>query len=176
MVGLPQTRSTDRAAGPDAGAPVPSRLLAGSNMLLSPTARQALRALIFLATREGSGPVLGRDIADAEGIPRPFLAKILLVMRNRGLVRSTKGPGGGYYLAGPAGDIMVRDVIEAFDGHHDLGRVCVLGLDQCSDEEPCALHVQWKHFREEMERTMWNLTLAEAASTLEKKRTRPQSG
>lgn len=139
-------------------------------MILSPTCKQALRALIFLATEEGHGPIQIREISQAEGIPHPFLAKILHSLRNRGLVRSTKGPGGGYQLAKPAVEIKVEDVIHAIDGSIDLNSVCILGLDSCTDETPCALHEQWKAFRQLFASTIGSLSLKEAATTLTAKR------
>jgi len=139
-------------------------------VILSPTCKQALRALIFLAMEEGNGPIQIREISHAEAIPHPFLAKILHSLRNRGLVRSTKGPGGGYELSRPAEQILVKDVITAIDGVVELNSVCILGLDSCSDETPCALHDQWKRFRNLFESTISSLTLKDAASTLSDKR------
>ena len=139
-------------------------------MLFSPSAQQALRALIFLARREDAAPVLVRDIAEAEQIPRPFLSKLLHSLRNRGIVKSTKGPGGGYALAVGSDQVRVSDIVETFDGNVDLSKTCVLGLDECTDASACALHEQWKIFRERFAGTIASLTLSEVAATLERKR------
>lgn len=135
-------------------------------MILSPTCKQALRALIHLAGREGRGPIQIREIAQSEGIPHPFLAKILHSLRNRGLVKSTKGPGGGYELSRPADTIKVGEVMEAIDGVLDLDNVCILGLDRCDDEACCALHETWTAFRQRFAETISQLSLKEAAATL----------
>lgn len=139
-------------------------------MLFSPSAQQALRALIFLAGRADSTPVLVREIADAERIPRPFLSKLLHTLRNRGIVKSTKGPGGGYALARAPEKVRVCDIVETFDGSLDLSKTCVLGLDECSDASACALHEQWKVFRERYTQTIASLTLREVSMTLASKR------
>ncbi|UCE02957.1 MAG: Rrf2 family transcriptional regulator [Candidatus Latescibacterota bacterium] len=139
-------------------------------VLFSPSAQQALRALIFLARRADAAPVLVRDIADAEQIPRPFLSKLLHSLRNRGIVKSTKGPGGGYALALPSDRVRVSDIVETFDGSVDLSKTCVLGLDECADASACALHEQWKLFRERYAGTIASLTLREVATTIERKR------
>ena len=52
-----------------------------------------MRALIYLAHKNSPRPVLVREIAEAAEVPRQSLAKILHGLRNKGLVRSTKGPG-----------------------------------------------------------------------------------
>ena len=139
-------------------------------MIHSPTCQHALRALIYLAERDAPGPVLVREIADAAGVPRQSLSKILHSLRNKGLVRSTKGPGGGYQLARPGGTMHVMEVIEAVDGRVELDKSCILGLDVCSDTASCALHDVWKLFRESYVATISTMTLRDAADALRRKR------
>lgn len=139
-------------------------------MIHSPTCQHALRALIYLAERNAPGPVLVREIAEAADVPRQSLAKILHGLRNQGLVRSTKGPGGGYQLARPSDAVRVVEVIEAVDGRVELDRACILGLDRCTDHESCALHDVWKLFRENYLATISSMTLLQAADALRRKR------
>jgi Rrf2 family protein len=139
-------------------------------MIPSATCKQALRALVFLAGREGRGPTQIREISQSEGIPHPFLAKILHSLRNRGLVRSTRGPGGGYELARPADMIKIGEVMSAIDGVLNLDDVCILGLERCSDEACCALHERWKEFRESFSEAIGEASLKEAVGTLAEKR------
>jgi Rrf2 family protein len=139
-------------------------------MIHSPTCQHALRALIYLAEKDAPGPVLVREIAESAGVPRQSLAKILHGLRNQGLVRSTKGPGGGYQLARPGDAVRVVDVIEAVDGRVELDRTCILGLDQCTDYASCALHDVWKLFRENYVTTISTMTLRQAAEALRRKR------
>lgn len=139
-------------------------------MLHSPTCQHALRALIYLASKNTTKPVLVREIAEAANVPKQSLAKILHGLRNKGLVKSTKGPGGGYQLARPAREMRVVEVIEAVDGPIDLAKSCVLGLDECSDDAYCALHESWKMFRGQYFNTVSLMTLETAAASLEEKR------
>lgn len=139
-------------------------------MIHSPTCQHALRALIYLAYKCSPRPVLVREIAEAAGVPRQSLAKILHGLRNKGLVRSTKGPGGGYQLARPGHEMTVIEVIEAIDGPVELSQDCVLGLEKCVEEARCALHDYWKGFREEYFETISAMTLSQAAISLERKR------
>jgi Rrf2 family protein len=129
-----------------------------------------MRALIYLAHKNSSRPVLVREIAEAAEVPKQSLAKILHSLRNKGLVRSTKGPGGGYQLARPGWEMKVIEVIEAVDGRVDMNSDCILGLDTCSDHAPCALHDYWKRFREQYFSTISDMTLEQAATSLEHKR------
>jgi Rrf2 family protein len=83
-------------------------------MRITAKADYAVRAALELA---GSGePVKGDAIAQAQGIPLKFLENILIDLRHSGIVRSQRGPEGGYWLAKPAGEISVADVIRAVEG------------------------------------------------------------
>ncbi|HSH00750.1 MAG TPA: Rrf2 family transcriptional regulator [candidate division Zixibacteria bacterium] len=139
-------------------------------MIFSPTSQHALRAMIHLALRYEGGPTLGRAIADEEGVPRQFLSKILHTLRNAGLVKSTMGPGGGYELSMSPDKITVEQVVEAIEGPLSLDERCILGLDECSDENHCALHDQWKKFRFQFINSIHKTSLSEASRVLRKKR------
>ena len=76
----------------------------------------ALRAVVDLAARPGSGATQSREIATRQGIPESYLDQLLSALRRAGLVRSIRGAAGGYTLAKPAHLITVGDVIRAFDG------------------------------------------------------------
>lgn len=139
-------------------------------MIHSPTCQHALRALIYLASKNTTKPVLVREIAEAAKVPKQSLAKILHGLRKKGLVKSTKGPGGGYQLARPGGRMTILEVIEAVDGPVDYSRDCILGLDRCDDEAGCALHEYWSSFRGQYYFTISQMTLETAAASLDHKR------
>jgi Rrf2 family protein len=75
----------------------------------------AVRAAVELAAA-GQGPVKGDRIAEAQGIPLKFLENILAELRHAGLVQSQRGAEGGYWLARPADQVTVADVIRVVDG------------------------------------------------------------
>lgn len=84
-------------------------------MRLSARADYALRAAIELATAGGTH-VTAEQLARAQHIPGKFLEAILTQLRRAGLVRSQRGPDGGFWLARPAEDISLADIIRAIDG------------------------------------------------------------
>ncbi|GLZ04375.1 Rrf2 family transcriptional regulator [Actinomadura sp. NBRC 104412] len=84
-------------------------------MRLSARVDYALRAAAELAVA-GSHPVTAVQLAEAQQIPPKFLENILGQLRRSGLVRSQRGPEGGYWLARPAGEISMADIIRAIDG------------------------------------------------------------
>ena len=85
----------------------------------------ALRAVIHLANQEAHGRACTvADIAAREGMPRQFLEKIVQQLIHKGLVRSRRGPHGGYVLGRAADQMTFKDVIEAVEGPISLN-VCV---------------------------------------------------
>jgi Rrf2 family protein len=87
-------------------------------MRLSARVDYALRAVVELASAtDGPGrPVTAEQLAQAQGIPPKFLESILLQLRRGGVVNAQRGPEGGYWLARPAGQISLADVIRVIDG------------------------------------------------------------
>jgi Rrf2 family protein len=82
---------------------------------VSAKADYAIRAMVELAAA-GDGPVKGERLAQAQAIPIKFLENILLDLRRAGLVESQRGSEGGYWLARPATEISLAQVIRAVDG------------------------------------------------------------
>jgi Rrf2 family protein len=76
----------------------------------------AVRAGAELAAASGEGPVKGERIAQSQQIPLRFLENILLELKHAGLVQSQRGAEGGYWLAQPAEEISLADVIRAVEG------------------------------------------------------------
>ena len=83
-------------------------------MRISAKADYAVRASLELAAADG--PVKGDALSVAQSIPLKFLENILIELRHAGLVRSQRGPDGGYWLAKPPAEIAVADVIRAVEG------------------------------------------------------------
>ena len=84
-------------------------------MRVSAKADYAIRAAVELAAA-GEGPVKGERLAQAQEIPPNFLENILSDLRNAGIVASRRGADGGYWLAQPADEVSLADVIRAVDG------------------------------------------------------------
>jgi Rrf2 family iron-sulfur cluster assembly transcriptional regulator len=108
--------------------------------MLSTTSQYALRALSHLAGQPGEA-VLGRDLAECVEIPANYLSKVLLTLRNAGLVATARGSGGGYRLGKPANEIHLIDVVELFEEISRTKPACFLGhTRRCSETTPCNAH------------------------------------
>lgn len=129
-------------------------------MIISQTAVYALRAAIHLAESEGDGLVRVDDIAEALDVPRNYLSKILHTLARGGLLRSTRGPGGGFRLAVPAEKLRLLDIVSNFDDMRER-RTCLLGRGRCSDTNPCAVHTRWQDASREVRSFFQDTTLAD---------------
>ncbi len=84
-------------------------------MRVSAKADYAVRAAAELAAAD-EGPVKGEKLADAQEIPLQFLEHILLELKHSGIVRARRGAKGGYWLARPAEEVTIADVVRAVEG------------------------------------------------------------
>lgn len=141
-------------------------------MIYSSACRYAIRAATYLASRWGEDLVKLRDITDMEEIPAPFLSSILQRLVNAGLLRSARGPSGGYALARSPDRIVLHEIKEAVDGVGDL-KECAVGLGICSDDMPCPLHESFKPIRQQILAFLEETTLQEMADALAAKRRMP---
>jgi Rrf2 family protein len=85
-------------------------------MKLTRASHYALQALVHFAREKPNAVVASHMVARAEGIPERFLLKILKPLVTAGVLRSVKGPNGGYSLARPAKDISMLEIVEGVDG------------------------------------------------------------
>lgn len=137
-------------------------------MIYSKACEYGIRALTYLA-RHPDERCMAKSVSEQEQIPHYFLGKILQSLVRYRFVTSTKGPGGGFQLAQPAGEITLFDIKDAIDGTDDLYE-CAVGLERCDDEMPCPLHDTFKPLREEIKSYLEETTLADMAQAVERKR------
>jgi len=138
-------------------------------MIYSRSSEYAIRALVNLTQVPEGKYAMAKRVAGEEEMPAHFLAKILQQLARKGLLRSSKGPTGGFSLRVPADEIRLVDIVEAMDGLGEYEK-CASGLAQCSDDMPCALHDSWKALRSRIMDYLGRNTIADLAKALEQKR------
>ncbi len=85
-------------------------------MRISAKVDYAVRAAVELAAAEDEEPIKGDVIAEAQGIPLKFLENILGELKHVGIVKSRRGAQGGYWLAKPANQVSLGDIVRAVEG------------------------------------------------------------
>lgn len=110
-------------------------------MWLSSTAQQAIRAVLSIADCGDDGPVRVDEIAAVIGVPRNYLSKTLSMLTRSGVLRSERGPRGGFRLAAPAERLTLARIVEPFEPITE--RRCLVGRPTCGDANPCVAHKRW---------------------------------
>jgi len=130
-------------------------------MKLSNTSEYSIRILSFMA-KKPEQKYSAVNLVDKLKISDKYLRKLMLYLTKTGFVYSKQGRVGGYYLAKPTDSVFISDIIDAVEGL-DKYMGCVMGFDECSDENPCALHNKWADIRNEIFNMFKITSLAEMA-------------
>jgi Rrf2 family protein len=136
--------------------------------MLTAKGKYGLKALVHLASLPWGDTAQCVDIAEANNIPKKFLDAILGDLRNAGVVRSRKGPGGGYMLARPANDIKVGFVIRTLDGPLApiacASRTAYRPCEDCDDVKACTVRLAMAKVRDAMADILDRMTVADLSN------------
>ena len=138
-------------------------------MIYSRSAEYAIRAFVHLARVPEGKYAMVKNVAEEEDIPGHFLAKILQQLARKGLLRSSKGPTGGFALRVDPDQIRLLDIVEALDGLAPYQQ-CAAGLAECSEAMPCPLHDRWSALRARIMDYLEQNTITDLAKALEAKK------
>ncbi|MFA9391712.1 MAG: Rrf2 family transcriptional regulator [Prolixibacteraceae bacterium] len=128
-------------------------------MNLTSTARYAIRILSFMAIQD-SKLVSAKFLIEKLNISDKYLRGLMTKLAKRGLIRSIQGRDGGYEISRPLDEIHLIEIIKAVE---DVEKYtgCVLGFEECSSENPCALHDQWNNIKQDTYTFLNTITLNE---------------
>lgn len=133
--------------------------------MLSVTSQYALRALAELAKNRETPSMLGKELATKAAIPPNYLAKILLSLKNAGVLGTARGSRGGYWLVRPPEAIRLIEIVQLFD-QMQSPQPCILGeKENCCEAQPCKAHQKWHEIRKSYQNFLEDTTIADLAST-----------
>ena len=139
-------------------------------MRLTTKGRFAVTAMLDLALHATDGPVTLAGISERQKISLSYLEQLFGKLRRRQLVESVRGPGGGYYLARPAAELSVADIVRAVEEPIDSTQCG--GKENCHDNHRCMTHDLW----EELNTTVYGFLAGVKLSQLvDRQRTKPVS-
>jgi len=127
-------------------------------MKLSTRARYGTRALLDLALHYKSGPVLLKDVAGRQRISLSYLQHLIAPMVAGGIVGSTRGVGGGVWLAKPPEEINLGHIIGLLEGSLAPAE-CVDNPETCSRSGACATQDVWGEIKEAIDAVLESMTL-----------------
>lgn len=127
-------------------------------MILNNTTEYALRILAFMV-KDADRIYPASYLVDTLKISDKYLRRIMTDLTKAGFIKSIQGRDGGYFFNKNLEDIYLKDIVEVTEGLNKH-LACVLGFEQCSDSNPCALHETFKGLRVEYAKIFENTTLA----------------
>ncbi len=130
-------------------------------MKVSTREQYGLRVMAELAARYGGGVVALGEVAQAQGLPLPYLEQIVPALRKAGLVRSRRGARGGYELARPPAAITVGEVLRALSGDILPVRCVSERGTRCARSSSCTARAVWEAVQRRLVETLDNMTLAD---------------
>lgn len=131
-------------------------------MKLTTKGRYAVTAMLDLAIHSGHGPVSLGDISRRQEISLSYLEQLFARLRRNELVKSTRGPGGGYSLNRDPNQIAISDVISAVDENVDSTRCG--GSNDCQENNQCLTHDLWCELSRQIRDFLGEITLGELMS------------
>jgi Rrf2 family iron-sulfur cluster assembly transcriptional regulator len=134
-------------------------------MRLTTKGRYAVTAMLDLALNERRGPIRLAAISERQGISLSYLEQLFAHLRRRELVRSVRGPGGGYRLKREAREISVAEVIAAVNEDTDATRCG--GKGDCQEGDTCLTHHLWMDLSDRIRDFLTDITLADLVARRE---------
>ena len=131
-------------------------------MRLTTKGRYAVTAILDLALHQENGPVSLAAISERQCISLSYLEQLFAKLRRNNIVRSTRGPGGGYTLANNTDEVSVSDIILAVDESYKM--LDCNESDGCHGEYQCLTHDLWKELSSEIRSFLDGITLSEIMS------------
>lgn len=135
--------------------------------MIAQKTRYALRSLLYLAEARDSAPVQLAQIASSQRVPPKYLELIMLDLKKAGLVRSERGPKGGYRLTKPAPEISFGQIVRALEGPIALVSCASVNhyapCGDCHDEATCAIRRAFSELRDRSTEILDGISLAEGA-------------
>ena len=138
-------------------------------MRLTTKGRFAVTAMIDLAQRQAKGPVTLAGISERQKISLSYLEQLFGKLRRHKIVASVRGPGGGYTLARPIGEVTVADIITAVDEPLDATQCG--GRENCADEHRCMTHDLWANLNKRMVEYLASVSLHDLVTKQKNKAT-----
>ena len=129
-------------------------------MRFSKKSQYGLRAMSDLVFHYEEGPLSAKDVSKNQGIPLQYLEQIFNCLKKKGLVKTTRGPKGGYILSKEPSKIKVGDIIKALENNYSLTEC--LGLESkrsCARVDICLTKKFWEKLNKSIKGVLNSTTL-----------------
>lgn len=134
--------------------------------MFSKSCEYAIRAIIFICSKRKNQKVVKiQEIAEAIDAPVYYTSKILQELSRQHIIGSLKGPSGGFFIDEQHGKIPLIEIVRAIDGEK-IFTGCGLGIEICSEKNPCPLHKEFKSIRTNLKKMLESTTVDKLSNKL----------
>ena len=129
--------------------------------MFSKSCEYGLRSIIYIAQQSAQDSKVSlATISEAVNSPQAFTAKVLQQLTRNNIIKSIKGPYGGFVIESEKMDIIkLSDVVKVLDGD-SIYTSCGLGLNKCNENSPCPLHFKFVEVRNQLKELLEKTTLS----------------
>ncbi len=120
--------------------------------MLSKTCKTAIKAVIYLCSKfESNENASIKEVAEYINANEHTIGKVMQTLVKQNIIKSMKGPSGGFFITEVQQKQPIINIVEAIDGQ-ELFISCGLGLSKCSASHPCPIHYEYKEARDILEK------------------------
>ena len=133
-------------------------------MKISTKGHYAVQALVDIVLQEAIGPVSLADIAQRQNLSQNYLEQLFVKLRKAELVKSVRGPGGGYLVSRPPEDVTIGQIFEAVDENialTDCAHIDGASQDICSLSNDCKTQALWSMLCQHFNDLLYSISLAD---------------
>jgi Rrf2 family protein len=127
-------------------------------MKLSTRGRYSTRLMLELSFKYNTGPVLLKDISSSQDISLKYLGQLIIPLKVAGLIKSTRGSHGGYFLARPPEKIKLSEILTAVEGTLDIAE-CIKSPEICYRSKNCSARKIWEKASRQFYNVFESITL-----------------
>lgn len=125
---------------------------------LSTKGQYGVRAMFEISLSFDKGPITIKEISERQALSVSYLEQILNTLRRANIIKSVRGPGGGYVLGKDPGDISIGSILRALEGPVAITS-CLDPREGCIRVEGCVTHLLWKELGKKIEAFLDDMTL-----------------
>ncbi len=129
--------------------------------MFNKTTEYSIRVILLLGLETNQSSLLGVSaIAGKLSFPEAFIGKVLQSLVKIGLIKSIKGPGGGFFLHPESYNLTILNIVEKVEGLNFLNK-CGLGISSCNSDNPCPIHNEYNKVAESLTVALSSKTVSE---------------
>lgn len=136
--------------------------------MFSKSCEYGIKSVIYIAQHSSElNPVNVGLISKGINAPEFFIAKILQDLSKKRFINSLKGPKGGFFITEEQRKLPIIELVKIIDGD-DIFSKCVLGLENCSNLNPCPMHNEYQNIRKDTINMLENNSIQDFCTLINK--------